>query len=131
MQLSTEESLMDHQQLQRSYDAFKARGLKLDLTRGKPSAAQLELSAELLTLPGGTDFIAEGGVDCRNYGGLYGLIEARRLFAGLMGASTEQVIVADNSSLAMMHDAVAYSLLKGTCDSPEPWSKQNGVAFLC
>ena len=60
MQLSTEESLMDHQQLQRAYDAFKARGLKLDLTRGKPSAAQLELSAELLTLPGGTDFIAEG-----------------------------------------------------------------------
>jgi DNA-binding transcriptional MocR family regulator len=117
--------------VQESYDAFKGKGLKLDLTRGKPSAAQLELSAELLSLPGSADYVAEGGTDCRNYGGLQGLIEARRLFSGIMGAPPEQVLVANNSSLALMHDVVVYALLKGTCDSTTPWSKQGELAFLC
>ncbi len=88
-------------QLQENYDAFKGRGLKLDLTRGKPSPAQLELSAALLSLPGSQDYVAEGALDCRNYGGLQGLAEARRLFSAMMGAAPEQVVVANNSSLAL------------------------------
>src|SRR5665213_2691897 len=119
------------QQLQESYDSFKARGLKLDLTRGKPSAAQLDLSTELLGLPGAKDYMPDGGVDSRNYGGLQGLAEARKLFSGIMGAPPEQVVVANNSSLALMHDTIVYALLKGTCDSATPWSKQSEVAFLC
>jgi DNA-binding transcriptional MocR family regulator len=119
------------QQVQQSYDAFRAVGLKLDLTRGKPSPAQLDLSGELLSLPGAADYLAEGATDTRNYGGLQGLIEARKLFSGIMGAAPEQVIVANNSSLALMHDTVVYSLLKGTCDSGSPWSKQGEIAFLC
>jgi DNA-binding transcriptional MocR family regulator len=119
------------QQLQENYQAFKARGLKLDLTRGKPSADQLELSTGLLSLPGATDFLAEGGVDCRNYGGLQGLAEVRRLFSTIMGANAEQVVAANNSSLALMHDTIVYALLKGTCDSAEPWSQQGEIAFLC
>src|SRR6185295_7614983 len=63
--------------VQQEYDAFKAKGLKLNLTRGKPSSAQLDLSAALLSLPGPTDFTAQGATDCRNYGGLQGLAEAR------------------------------------------------------
>jgi DNA-binding transcriptional MocR family regulator len=118
-------------ELQQNYEAFKARGLKLNLTRGKPSPAQLELSEELLTLPGARKYMAEGATDCRNYGVLQGLAEARRLFAGMMGAPAEQVVVANNSSLALMHDCIAYSLLKGTCDSAAPWSRQGEVAFLC
>lgn len=123
-------------QLQDNYDAFKKRGLKLDLTRGKPSAAQLNLSAELLSLPGAADYLAEDKIDCRNYGGLQGLAEARKLFAGTMGAPEEQVVVANNSSLALMHDTIVYALLKGTCDSVTPWSKQGEtrqgeIAFLC
>ncbi len=118
-------------QLQENYDAFKARGLKLDLTRGKPGPAQLDLSAGLLSLPGTHDYLAEGGVDCRNYGGLQGLVEVRRLFSGMMGAAAEQIVAANNSSLAMMHDTIVYALLKGTCDSTTPWSKQSEVAFLC
>jgi len=120
-----------HQQVRGSYDAFKAKGLKLNLTRGKPSSAQLDLSAELLSLPGSANYVAEGGTDCRNYGGLQGLAEARRLFSGILGAPPENVIVANNSSLALMHDTVVYSLLKGTCDSAAPWSKQGEIAFLC
>ena len=139
-------------EIQKNYEAFKGKGLKLDLTRGKPSAAQLDLSAELLALPGSGDFVAEGGVDCRNYGGLQGLVEARRLFSGIMGAPPEQVVIANNSSLALMHDAIVYALLTGTCDggatrwftqgvsqgakqgaSQEsgPGSQESGIAFLC
>ena len=127
----TEDIAAVSQQLQENYDAFKGRGLKLDLTRGKPSPAQLELSAALLSLPGSQDYVAEGALDCRNYGGLQGLAEARRLFSAMMGAAPEQVVVANNSSLALMHDTIVYGLLKGTCDSVTPWSKQGEIAFLC
>jgi len=119
------------ERIRESYEAFKARGLKLNLTRGKPSSAQLELSAEMLSLPGPADFLAEGATDCRNYGGLQGLAEARQLFCGMMGTTPEQVVVANNSSLALMHDTVVYALLKGTCDGAAPWSQQGGTAFLC
>ena len=118
-------------ELQQSYEALKKRGLKLNLTRGKPSSAQLDLSAELLALPGAGNFMAEGATDCRNYGGLQGLAEARRLFAGMLGAPADQVVVANNSSLALMHDCIAYALLKGTCDSAAAWGKQGEIAFLC
>jgi DNA-binding transcriptional MocR family regulator len=116
---------------QERYDAFKGKGLKLDLTRGKPSPAQLDLSAPLLSLPGAADFMAEGATDARNYGGLQGLVEARKLFSGILGAPSEQVVVANNASLALMHDTIVYALLKGTCDSAAPWSKQGEIAFLC
>lgn len=118
-------------QLKDSYDAFKAKGLKLDLTRGKPSPAQLDLSVAMLSLPGAADYVAEDSTDCRNYGGLQGLAEARKLFSGILGAPPEQVVVVNNSSLALMHDTVVYALLKGTCDSASPWSKQGEIAFLC
>jgi DNA-binding transcriptional MocR family regulator len=113
------------------FETFKARGLSLNLTRGKPSSAQLDLSAEMLSLPEPTHTLAGGGIDVRNYGGLQGLAEARALFAGLMGTTSDRVVVGNNSSLACMHDAVVYALLKGTCDSATPWSRQGDVAFLC
>jgi DNA-binding transcriptional MocR family regulator len=119
------------QLLQENYQALKARGLKLDLTRGKPSPAQLDLSAELLSLPTANDYLAEGGVDTRNYGGLQGLAEVRKLFSTMMGAPVEQIIAANNSSLTLMHDTLVFALLKGTCDSTAPWSKQGEIAFLC
>jgi DNA-binding transcriptional MocR family regulator len=118
-------------QIQESYDAFKTKGLQLNLTRGKPARAQLDLSLDLLALPGVTDYVAEDGTDCRNYQGLQGIPEVRRLFSGMLGAPPQQVIVGNNSSLSMMHDAVVFSLLKGTCDSPAPWSQQGETAFLC
>ncbi|MGE5206876.1 MAG: aminotransferase class I/II-fold pyridoxal phosphate-dependent enzyme [Chlamydiota bacterium] len=123
--------LPTQQSLQSAYEALQGRSLKLNLTRGKPSPAQLEFSAELMSLPGAAGWRTEEATDCRNYGGLQGLAEARRLFSGIMGAPAEQVVVANNSSLALMHDTVVYSLLKGTCDSAIPWSRQGDIAFLC
>jgi DNA-binding transcriptional MocR family regulator len=119
------------EQADQAYRAFKAQGLRLDLTRGKPSPAQLDLSAELLSLPGATNYLGDGLVDCRNYGGLQGLIEARRLFSGIMGAAPDQIVVANNSSLALMHDTIVFALLKGTCDSTARWSDEKEIAFLC
>jgi len=119
-----------HSEIRARYDAFAARGVKLNLTRGKPSSEQLDLSAALLDLPGSKDFMI-GNVDCRNYGELQGLVELRALLAPVFGVTPDRVIVGNNSSLSLMHDAVTFSLLKGTCDSERPWSKESRVAFLC
>lgn len=119
-----------HGQLRERYDAFARRGLKLNLTRGKPSAQQLDLCNELLSLPGAGDYLS-GGIDCRNYGELQGLPELRALLAPVFGVTPDRVIIGENASLSLMHDAVVFSLLKGTCDSERPWSKESRIAFLC
>lgn len=128
--LSAEELRSYHAQIRQRYEAFAKRAVKLNLTRGKPSAEQLDLSNDLLSLPGRGDFSA-GAVDCRNYGELQGLSELRALLAPVFGVPPERVIIGDNASLSLMHDAVVYSLLKGTCDSERPWSKESRVAFIC
>jgi DNA-binding transcriptional MocR family regulator len=116
-------------QLRAEYDELKGRGLALDLTRGKPSSAQLDLADELLTLPRGcTD---RSGTDVRNYGGLAGLPELREMFAELLGVEPEQVVAGGNSSLTMMRDVLVYLLLFGGVDSDRPWSKEGVVKFIC
>lgn len=129
--LPTKDLTAFHDQIQSRYDGFKKRGLKLDLTRGKPSSEQLDLSNGLLGLPGTGDFLAFDKTDTRNYGALQGLPELRALLAPLFGAAPAHVVLGDNSSLALMHDAIVFALLKGTVGSPRPWSKESRVAFLC
>lgn len=119
------------QQVRQRYDAFASRGLKLDLTRGKPASDQLDLSDGLLTLPGPGDYRAADGTDTRNYGVPQGLPELRAILAPLFGVTAGQTVIGDNSSLGLMHDAIVYALLKGTCDSPRPWSREDRVTFLC
>ena len=114
---------------QGEYDELKQRGLRLDLTRGKPSGAQLDLAARLLALP--TTIKDRAGVDVRNYGGLEGLAELREIFAELLWVEPEQVLCGGNSSLTMMWDTVAYLLLFGGPDSPMPWSQEEKVTFVC
>ena len=113
------------------YDAFRARGLKLDMTRGKPAPEQLDLANGLLAFPGNRDYFTEAGEDARNYGGLQGLPEARALFSSMLGAPPESIVVADNSSLAVMHDCIVWALLKGVPGSPAPWSQTPSPAFIC
>ena len=116
-------------QVRQRYDAFARRGLKLNLTRGKPSSSQLDLCNALLSLPG-SDYFA-GSIDCRNYGELQGLPELRAILAPIFGVTADRVVIGENASLSLMHDSVAFALLKGTCDSERPWSKEARVAFLC
>ena len=117
-------------QVRSEYDAFRARGLKLDMTRGKPAPDQLDLANDLLAFPGNRDFLTEAGEDARNYGILQGLPEARALFAPMLGAPPSQIFVADNASLAVMHDTIVWALLKGVPGSSQPWVKEQ-IALIC
>lgn len=126
--LSAEERTSLLAQLREEYAVLQGRGLKLDLTRGKPSAQQLDLSNALLSLPTATK--DEAGVDIRNYGGLPGVVEIRRIFAELLGVDVEQIIAGNNSSLTMMHDTLVYHLLRGGLESPRPWAHEETVRFL-
>ena len=120
-----------HARARDAYEAFKARGLKLDMTRGKPSPEQLDLAAGMLGLAGNGDYVTQAGEDARNYGGQQGIAEVRALFTHLLDAPADQIVVGDNSSLAMMHDSIAWALLTGVPGSVKPWSKESDVAFLC
>jgi DNA-binding transcriptional MocR family regulator len=121
-----------HERVRKDYDAFCARGLKLDMTRGKPSSEQLDLSNALLRLPDNIDHQLKDGSDARNYGGsLQGIMEARELFSEVLGAPVEQIIVGNNSSLALMHDCIVYALLKGVADGDAPWSEMSKISFIC
>ncbi len=119
-----------HDRARHDYDAFKARKLNLNLGRGKPSSEQLDLSNDLLSLPGAADYTAADGSDCRNYGGLQGLPELRAIFAPVLGAPVDRVIAGNNSSLAMMHDTLAWATLHGVPGSSAAWS-HGQVTFLC
>ncbi|GAA2466976.1 aminotransferase class I/II-fold pyridoxal phosphate-dependent enzyme [Terrabacter carboxydivorans] len=114
---------------QAAYTDLQARGLGLDLTRGKPSAAQLDLSNDLLHLP--TTTKDRAGVDVRNYGGLEGLAELREMFAELLWVEPAQVVAGGNSSLTMMYSTIVDFLLFGGVDSPRPWSREEKIRFIC
>jgi DNA-binding transcriptional MocR family regulator len=128
--VSREELAALHARHQQDYAALQAMNLALDLTRGKPSAEQLDLSNALLSLPGNDHRDAEG-TDTRNYGGLHGLPELRAIFGELLGIPVPNLIAGNNSSLELMHDVVVYSLLHGGVDSPRPWNDEPRVKFLC
>lgn len=115
--------------LRAEYDDLVAKGLSLDLTRGKPAPDQLDLSNALLHLP--STFTSPSGVDVRNYAGLEGLIELRQIFADLLGVEVAQLICGGNSSLTMMHEVISFLMLHGGPGSPRPWADEEIVKFVC
>src|ERR1700722_2176763 len=133
-QLSTDALRAFRDRERTRYEAIKARATPFNLARGKPATEQVALADQLLTaVASAEECWSEDGTDCRNYyGSAQGLIEARRLFASMLGAPPEQVLVGNNSSLALMHDAVVYALLTGARDGAAPWRDQHRpVRFLC
>lgn len=130
-ELSREELLELQKQLQAEYEEEKAKGLKLDISRGKPSKAQLDLTMPMMDiLNSSSDLAAEDGTDVRNYGVLEGIPEARKLMGDVMEVDPSQVIVFGNSSLNIMYDCIARSVMFGVMGST-PWSKLDKVKFLC
>jgi DNA-binding transcriptional MocR family regulator len=119
-----------HQEFKSAYAAFQALGLSLDMTRGKPSAQQLDLSDALLSLPGG-DYVDASGTDTRNYGGLDGLPDMKALFAGILEIDPANVIVGGSSSLTMMYDALARACLFGVVGGDKPWIEIPDRKFIC
>ncbi|MGV0394951.1 aminotransferase [Corynebacterium uberis] len=114
----------------RAYEELKAKNLDLNLTRGKPSTEQLDLSRELLSLPG-DDPVAADGTDVRNYGQGAGIIDIRSLWAEVLGIDVENLIAADSSSLNIMFDLISFVWLWGTPDSPQPWGREEKVRWIC
>lgn len=112
------------------YAALVDQGIALDLTRGKPSAAQLDLAAPMLALPGAGAHTAADGTDARNYGGSAGLPELRAIFAPFLQVPVEQLVAANNSSLELMHDTLAHALLSPVPGAQRRWVAEERVVFL-
>lgn len=128
--LSAAELTTELKSLREQYDAYKKRGLKLNMTRGVPSLTQLSLSRGLLTVLGDDDYLSENGTDCRNYGVLDGLPEMKRIFADILELEPEEVIIGGNSSLTMMFDNISSNMSHGVRDGA-PWRSQGKPKFLC
>lgn len=131
-EMTREELACEKKAVLSEYGNIKAAGLSLDMSRGKPSMDQLGLTESLLhILNKGSDCRTEDGIDCRNYGQLFGLKEARELFSSLLGIPAENIILGGNSSLNMMYDTVARAMLYGVPGSDKPWCRLDRVKFLC
>ena len=130
--MSREELQREHDAAAAKFEELKGLGLKLNMARGKPGKAQLDMVSEGLfsVMNKPEDFISDG-IDCRNYGELAGLPAARRLFAEILGCRAEQVIAGGNASLQLMYDAISKAVTHGLLHSPRPWCKEEKVKWLC
>ena len=130
-EMTKEELLKAREEVAAKYDELKAMGLNLDMSRGKPNTEQLDISMEMIdTLSRTHELVGEQGVDCRNYGVLDGIIEAKRLLSAMIECPVDNIIIYGNSSLNVMYDTVARSMTHGVMGST-PWAKLDKVKWLC
>lgn len=129
--LSKEELLSLRERLTKEYEEVKGKGLKLDMSRGKPSPDQLDIANGLLDVVNSTSaLVAEGGFDVRNYGAMDGIPEVKKLMGDMIGVPAEDMVVCGNSSLSIMYDMVSRCMTHGVLGST-PWCKLEKVKFLC
>ena len=128
--MKKDELKAEFSKVKKEYEDICALNLKLDMSRGKPGADNMDLSEKMFDLVGNdSGFKNTDGIDCRNYGGLDGLVELKNLFAEILELKPEQIIVGGNSSLNMMFDTIAQAMTHGL--GAEPWCKQGEIKFLC
>ena len=130
-QLSEQERQEMKAQLMERYREFQERRITLDMTRGKPCTAQLDLALGMLEGDTGKAYLTKEGLDCRNYGGLDGIPAAKTLFSEYVEVEPEELILGGNSSLNMMHDTILRAMVKGVMDGASPWGQLPKVKFLC
>ncbi len=126
---SKDELIERRNELLEKYENYKKQGLKLDMSRGKPCTEQLDLSNGLFNYS--QDLFTEDGTDCRNYGLLDGIKEAKALFGELFNLSLDQLFIGGNSSLNLMYDLIAKAFNHGLNGFEKPWSKLDKIKFLC
>ena len=130
LKMTKEELVKEFEAVKQEYARLALLGLNLDMSRGKPGADQMDLSKRIFDLVGNNlGFKNKDGVDCRNYGGLDGLVELKNLFSQILGVAPAQIIVGGNSSLNMMYDTISQAMTHGL--GGEPWMKQGKIKFLC
>ena len=129
--MTKDELLKERESLEAAYKEWQKRGLSLNMARGKPSEEQLDFTMPMMdVLNSSSDLFSEDGTDCRNYGGMDGIPEAKRFMAGLMGVDPKNVLVYGNASLNIMYDTISRSMTHGVMGST-PWCKLDKVKFLC
>ena len=121
----------EHKAVSAKFEALKAQGLKLDMSRGKPGKAQLDLVSDILTVLSKPEDCVVDGMDVRNYGELTGLPCAKKYFAELLGCKPEQCFIGGSASLTLMYDTIAKAFTHGLLHSEKPWCKEEKVKFLC
>ena len=129
--MTAEERKAEYAEVTREYEELKARGLNLNMARGKPGKAQLDLVSDIFSLMQKPEDYVSDGVDVRNYGELSGLPAAKRLFAEILGCRPEQVFVGGNASLQLMYDTISKAYTHGLLHSERPWCREPVVKFLC
>ncbi|MCM1023530.1 MAG: aminotransferase class I/II-fold pyridoxal phosphate-dependent enzyme [Prevotella sp.] len=131
-EMNKEELSSFRSECEKEYESYKAKGMKLDMSRGKPSTEQLDLAMPMFDVfTNAASMLTADGIDCRNYGCLTGIHDAKVLFGDLLGVKEEELIIGGNSSLAMMYDAVSRAMTHGVYGSEKPWGKCGKVKFLC
>lgn len=131
-ELTMDEAKALYSDIKAQYESYKAQGLKLDISRGKPNSDQLDFAQDLLTLPmNKADCFSLGGFDCRNYGLLDGVPEAKNFFGELFSINPDNILVCGNSSLQLMYDTLSRAMIFGNCDSDLPWAKEDGLKWIC
>lgn len=130
MKMNKEQLLEFKCRTEAEYEDFKSQGLSLDMSRGKPSEEQLELSMDMISVLDGEELKTETGLDCRNYGGLDGIPEAKRLLAPMLGVTPDEMIIFGNSSLNAMYWNIQLAYTHGILGE-KPWSQCDKVRFLC
>lgn len=129
--MSKDELLKEITQLEDRYNNYKASNYNLNMSRGKPCKEQLDISKDMANCLSADEYKDETGFDCRNYGVLDGIPEAKELFASILGTKANNVIVLGNSSLNIMYDTISRAMLFGVPGSVKPWCKEEKISFIC
>ena len=129
--MTAAERRAEYEAVKAAYEQRKALGLKLNMARGKPGKAQLDLVSDILTVLNSPDQCVSDGIDVRNYGELSGIPAAKRLFADILGCKPEECFMGGSASLTLMYDTIAKAYTHGLLRSEKPWCKLDKVKWLC